>query len=55
LYAEGTDKPNAADQPDPIGFNLPQEFQQRMTITQGQSIYPPLNAATAGKSILLLL
>lgn len=30
----------------PIGFNLPKEFQQRVTI--GQLLYPQLNTATAG-------
>ncbi|XP_038207679.1 sequestosome-1-like isoform X2 [Zerene cesonia] len=31
----------------PIGFNLPEEFQNRVQINEGQSLYPPLNAATA--------
>lgn len=31
----------------PIGFNLPEEFQERVKISDG-AIYPPLNPATAG-------
>ncbi|KAM3967423.1 uncharacterized protein ACR2FA_009433 isoform 2-T3 [Aphomia sociella] len=31
----------------PIGFNLPAEFQERVKITEGQTLYPPLNTATA--------
>ncbi|XP_034831623.1 sequestosome-1-like isoform X2 [Maniola hyperantus] len=31
----------------PIGFNLPEEFQERVTISQGQNLYPPLNTGTA--------
>ncbi|CAF4789646.1 unnamed protein product [Pieris macdunnoughi] len=31
----------------PIGFNLPEEFQERVRISEGQSLYPPLNTATA--------
>ncbi|XP_045447630.1 protein ref(2)P-like isoform X2 [Melitaea cinxia] len=32
----------------PIGFNLPEEFQQHVKISDGQqSLYPPLNIATA--------
>ncbi|XP_045779058.1 uncharacterized protein LOC123876738 isoform X2 [Maniola jurtina] len=30
-----------------IGFNLPEEFQERVTISQGQNLYPPLNTGTA--------
>ncbi|XP_053611476.1 sequestosome-1-like isoform X2 [Plodia interpunctella] len=33
--------------PAPIGFNLPEEFQERVQISQRQSLYPPLNTATA--------
>lgn len=33
----------------PIGFNLPEEFRERVTISQGQNLYPPLNAGTAGE------
>lgn len=32
----------------PIGFNLPEEFQDRVRITEGQNLYPPLNMSTAG-------
>ncbi|CAK1544557.1 unnamed protein product [Leptosia nina] len=36
-----------ANEPDPpIGFNLPEEFRERVRIS-GQSLYPPLNIATA--------
>lgn len=31
----------------PIGFNLPEEFQERVKITTG-ALYPPLNSSTAG-------
>ncbi|XP_023947383.2 sequestosome-1 isoform X2 [Bicyclus anynana] len=31
----------------PIGFNLPEEFQERVTISKGQNLYPTLNAGTA--------
>ncbi|CAH4030961.1 unnamed protein product [Pieris brassicae] len=31
----------------PIGFNLPEEFQERVRINERQSLYPPLNTATA--------
>ncbi|XP_046975964.1 protein ref(2)P-like isoform X2 [Vanessa cardui] len=31
----------------PIGFNLPEEFQERVKISEGQNLYPPLNLATA--------
>lgn len=32
-----------------IGFDLPQEFQKRVSLAEGQSVYPPLNVATARK------
>lgn len=35
------------DQSVPIGFNLPEEFQERVKISEGQNLYPPLNTATA--------
>ncbi|XP_045492139.1 sequestosome-1-like isoform X1 [Colias croceus] len=38
--------PGAETNP-PIGFNLPEEFQNRVQINEGQSLYPPLNTATA--------
>uniref|UniRef100_A0A1E1W8Z5 ZZ-type domain-containing protein n=1 Tax=Pectinophora gossypiella TaxID=13191 RepID=A0A1E1W8Z5_PECGO len=38
---------SASGEAAPIGFNLPSEFQERVRITEGQSLYPPLNAATA--------
>ncbi|CAG9796755.1 unnamed protein product [Diatraea saccharalis] len=45
---DGYDKPSAPAEPStPIGFNLPQEFQQRVTIGEGQHLYPPLHAAAA--------
>lgn len=31
----------------PIGFNLPEEFQERVKIAAG-GLYPPLNPSTAG-------
>ncbi|CAH2239515.1 jg21520 [Pararge aegeria aegeria] len=40
---DGYDKTNGP----PIGFNLPEEFQERVTISQGQNLYPPLNTGTA--------
>lgn len=33
----------------PIGFNLPEKFQEHVTISESQSLYPPLHAASAGK------
>lgn len=41
-------KPTAPEEQNPIGFNLPQEFQQRVNISGG-NLYPPLNMSTAGK------
>lgn len=48
---DATDKPS-----DPVDFvklvefaNLPKEFQERVRINEGQSLYPPLNEATAGE------
>ncbi|XP_014362884.2 sequestosome-1 isoform X1 [Papilio machaon] len=41
-------KPSAPlEQNVPIGFNLPQEFQQHVKIGEGQSLYPPLHTASA--------
>lgn len=43
-------KPTAPfEQTTTIGFNLPQEFQERVKITEGQNIYPPLHTASAGE------
>ncbi|XP_050342546.1 sequestosome-1-like isoform X2 [Nymphalis io] len=39
-------KSGTSSQP-PIGFNLPEEFQERVKISDGQNLYPPLNLATA--------
>lgn len=36
----------------PIGFDLPQEFQDRVRLSEGQSLYPPLNLATARKALI---
>ncbi|XP_026319540.1 protein ref(2)P-like isoform X2 [Hyposmocoma kahamanoa] len=33
--------------PAPIGFNLPEKFQEHVKITESQSLYPPLHAASA--------
>ncbi|XP_073957503.1 sequestosome-1-like isoform X4 [Choristoneura fumiferana] len=43
-------KPTAPEEQNPIGFNLPQEFQQRVNISGG-NLYPPLNMATAAPHI----
>jgi len=37
--------------PAPIGFNLPQEFQERVKIAEG-GLYPPLNTSTAEPEVL---
>ncbi|CAH2989527.1 unnamed protein product [Chilo suppressalis] len=45
---DGDDKPSAPAEPSPpIGFNLPEEFRQHVSISEGQSLYPPLHAAAA--------
>lgn len=38
----------------PIGFNLPEEFQERVQIAD-RPLYPPLNMATAGMLYLFLI
>ncbi|CAG4979621.1 unnamed protein product [Parnassius apollo] len=41
-------KPSAPiEQPTNIGFNLPEEFQERVKISDGQCLYPPLHTASA--------
>ncbi|XP_022117322.2 sequestosome-1 isoform X3 [Pieris rapae] len=40
-------EPKGTEPERPIGFNLPEEFQERVRINEGQSLYPPLNTATA--------
>lgn len=47
-------KPSAPLQKNvPIGYTLPQEFQQHLHISKEQ-LYPPLHTATAGKHSTLL-
>ncbi|XP_047984983.1 protein ref(2)P isoform X2 [Leguminivora glycinivorella] len=43
------EKPSAPEQT-PVGFNLPEEFQQRVNISSG-NLYPPLNIATAEAAV----
>lgn len=43
----GTTTTQTEDVP-PIGFNLPEEFQERVRINEAASLYPPLNTSTAG-------
>ncbi|XP_050671029.1 sequestosome-1-like isoform X1 [Leptidea sinapis] len=39
-------KPSAPAEP-PIGFNLPEEFNESLRLSEGRSLYPPLYTATA--------
>ncbi|CAH2050160.1 unnamed protein product, partial [Iphiclides podalirius] len=42
-----TDVKPSAPNDQAVGFNLPEEFQERVTINDGQSLYPPLHTASA--------
>ncbi|XP_013194739.2 sequestosome-1 isoform X2 [Amyelois transitella] len=47
MISKEKDLEEAGAAPTPIGFNLPEEFQERVQISQRQNLYPPLNTATA--------